>query len=371
VKHRMMFLSPCILFACLIPQPCQPCTSFCLDHGNQLVFGSNLDWYLDDGLVIVNKRGVSKTAMTYINMDSNPTSWTSKYGSLTFNQYGREITFSGINEAGLVVSTMMLLETEYPAPDSRPSLGPGQWTQYQLDNSSTVKEVIASHSQFRMKPAPGIPGGHYLVCDRTGTCAVIEFIGGKLVYHTDETMPVKTLTNSTYEDSIQYWKQGKLPIPDEYNSIDRFVRASNMIKKYGSKTSKPAVDYAFDTLAHVAAGEVEEIDGQRIRSFGGTEWSIVYDIKNLHIYFRTFENQNIRHINLNSFDFFCKTPVKVLDINATLSEDVTNKFTDYTRQINRNLIGSSYRKTLFLRNYPDDLLDAISRYPETTTCMNK
>ena len=139
MKHRMMFLSLCILFACLIPQPCQPCTSFCLYHGNQLLFGSNLDWYLDDGLVIVNKRGVSKTAMTYINMDSNPTSWTSKYGSLTFNQYGREITFSGINEAGLVVSTMMLLETEYPAPDSRPSLGPGQWTQYQLDNSSTFE----------------------------------------------------------------------------------------------------------------------------------------------------------------------------------------------------------------------------------------
>ena len=57
----------------------------------------------------------------------------------------------GMNEAGLVVETMMLEETEYPSPDSRPGIEILQWIQYQLDNFSTIEEVIASHSQIRIR----------------------------------------------------------------------------------------------------------------------------------------------------------------------------------------------------------------------------
>ena len=35
-----------------------------------------------------------------------PASWVSKYGSVTFNQYGRELPTGGMNEAGLVVETI-------------------------------------------------------------------------------------------------------------------------------------------------------------------------------------------------------------------------------------------------------------------------
>ena len=371
VKHRTIFLPLCILLTCVIPQESLPCTSFCLEYAEGFVCGSNLDWYLGDGLVIVNKRGVLKTALTYVNKDPAPNSWISQYGSITFNQYGREVTFSGMNEAGLVVSTMMLPETEYPAPDSRSSVGPGQWTQYQLDNFSTVKEVIASDSQLRMKSAPGIPGCHYLVSDRTGCCAIIEFLNGKLVYYSHETMPVNALTNSPYAQCIEFWTQRKPSIPDAYQSFERFVRAADMIKTYDPKISKSAVAYAFDILTHVAVGEVKKSGGQRIRSSGATEWSIVYDIQNRIIYFRTFENKKIRQINVGTFDFSCATPVQVLDINTELSGDLTHNFINYTRQINRKLIGSAYRKTPFLQHFSDNLLDAIARYPDTTTCTSK
>ena len=56
--------------------------------------------------------------------------WTSKYGSATFNQYGREFPMGGMNEAGLVVESMMLFETEYPLPDTRSGIDPTQWIQY-------------------------------------------------------------------------------------------------------------------------------------------------------------------------------------------------------------------------------------------------
>ena len=359
MRNSILLLSASILCICLITQPSQACTTFCLDKGDQLVVGKNYDWYIGDGLVIVNKQNVSKTAMPISAEDGQPATWTSKYGSVTFNMYGREFPMEGINEAGLVVQILMLAETEYPAPDSRPYIGLVQWLQYQLDNFSTIEEVIASDSQLRIQIRENGQPIHYLISDSMGNCAIIEFIGGKMVYYTNETMPVKTLTNSTYEKSVEFMYQhmgwgGDLPIPQGESSLDRFVRAADMVRNYDMGTSASAVDYAFDTLESVAQS----------REVSATQWSIVYDIQNLRIYFCTLENKQIRYINLSSFNFSCKTPVKVLDINDDLSGDVENSFIDYTYEINRDLIEKSYN----LYDFTDEILDYIAHYPESTVC---
>jgi len=339
-----------------MPPAAQACSTFCLDHNSQPVFGKNYDWMVEDGLVIVNKRNVIKASA-----EEEPSiSWTSKYGSVTFNQYGREFTHGGINEAGLVVELMWLSKTIYPAPDSRSGLNCLQWIQYQLDNFSTVAEVIASDSQIRIvsNEAPL----HYLVCDSTGTCASIEFLEGKMVAHTGETMPFKALTNSPYAQSVEFLKQhkgfgGTTPIGTTTSSLHRFARAANMLKNHEPTTSEGTVEYAFDILANVAQAQY-------------TKWSIVYDIAKQHVYFRTFANPQIRYFDLKTFNFSCGSPVMVLDINADGSGEVSNRFVEYTRPLNRNLIENAYRKTEFLKEVPEAVLDAVADYPESITCQN-
>lgn len=368
MKNLLLFSVIWIICLCLIPQSSHSGTIFCIDKGDQLLVGKNQDWIVDDCLILINKRGVKKTAVISHTQASSdqPASWISKYGSLTFNQYGREIPAGGINEAGLVVQSAALKETKYPASDNRAAIGAGPWQQYMLDNFNTVEEVIESHSKIRIKDPQGTPGRHFFVTDKMSNCAIIEFIDGKMVYYANEKMPVNVITNSTYSKSIEFWKRGKLPDHDPYRSVDRFVSTANMLKNNDPK--KSAIEYAFEILQNVSLGEIEEIDGVKVRSFGvATEFSIVYDIKNLRIYFSTLENQNIRSINLNSFDFSCKKPVKVLDIQSDLSGDVTKKFIDYTHEINRKLVSNAFKKTL-LFYMPDEAIDAISRYPETTIC---
>jgi penicillin V acylase-like amidase (Ntn superfamily) len=336
------------------PHAGQACSTFYLDHHSQPVFGKNYDWTVEDGLVIVNKRQVSKTAAAV----DQPAKWTSKYGSVTFNQYGREFTHGGINEAGLVIELMWLNETQYPAPDARTGIDNLQWIQYQLDNFSTVAEVLASDSQIRI-----VPNGtqlHYLGCDRTGTCASIEFLDGQMVSHAGDTLPFKVLTNNTYADSITFLKQhkgfgGTLLIRDTTDSLDRFARAAEMLKRYEPNTSGATLEYAFAILANVAQGD-------------RTKWSIVYDIAQRRVYFRTLTNPQIRYFDLNAFDFSCKTPVKVMDINAGKAGDVTNAFGEYTFQLNQTLVGNAFKKTEFTANIPDTILDAIAQYPDTTRC---
>jgi len=365
-----------ILLISLTPQASQSCTTFCLDKGGQLLFGRNYDWMVDDCLVIVNKRGVKKSALTDYTKDfGQPASWTSKYGSITFNQYGREFPSGGMNEAGLVVESMMLLEVPgFPEADSRPYINLLQWKQYQLDSCSSVEEVIASNAQIKIENFPSINTGlHFLVCDRKGNCAIIEFLEGKMVYYTKETMPVKALTNVTYKELIEFWKEDKLPNTDLGRSVERFATAATMLERYDVKTTKSAVDYAFDILKKVA------VVGPM-----ATEWSIVYDIINLRIHFRTLDNQEIRHINLKRFNLSCIEPVKFFDIQADQSGDVTKKFIDYTQEINQTLIGNAFKetvwtwlmpandnKTIHPYNTPENLVNLISQYPETTICTNK
>jgi penicillin V acylase-like amidase (Ntn superfamily) len=82
-----------------------------------------------------------------------PAVWTSKFGSVTFNQYGREMPFGGMNEAGLVIGTMGLFKkNKFPTPDSRPSIFVQHSLQYQLDNHDSVDEVVHSESQLRIRP---------------------------------------------------------------------------------------------------------------------------------------------------------------------------------------------------------------------------
>jgi len=370
------------------------CTTFQLNHAGRVFIGYNLDTLAEDGLIIVNKRGVSKTAMrpiidVQLSGIGQPASWTSKYGSITFNQYGRELPFCGMNEAGLIIQTLANPKGKFPVPDSRPSIWVGQWVQYQLDNFATVNEVISNDSQLRIKLTKEPVGRHFFVNDQEGNCAIIEFINGKQVYYINKTMPYKVLTNSTYPESVKSLKHDKIPWRDKGKSIERFIRAAKMVKSYKPGGAKSPLDYSFDILKSVSWSEKKELGALKFTF--ETKWSIVYDVNNLRIYFRTRENQNIRIINLRSFDFSCTTPVKVLDINAWLSGDVTKEFIDYTQQINQNLIGNAFRKTPYIfltginlkliwymiRNgfgrlpkVLDEELDALSKYPDTTVCEN-
>lgn len=351
---KIYFLST--LFCCLPLKAAISCTTFCIDHGDQPVFGRNFDWNVGDGLVIINKRGVTKTSILVVLKQTNKVlTWTSKFGSVTFNQSGREFPLGGMNEAGLVVESMMLDDTYYPKSDSRYAVFSLQWVQYQLDNFSTIKEVIASDSQIRIRGL-GIPGLHFLVCDGMGNIATIEFIQGKLVFHTKETMPIKVLTNTPYADSIKFWKEDKPPQLDINQSVERFIRAADMVEKYDIKMAKSPIDYAFDILK-----KVEHVSFK-------TQWSIVYDIADLSIYFRTDENQQIRYLKLKSLDFSCATPVEILDIKTDFEGNAAPKFIDYTYQINHGLIEKAFNES-YLHHDPGNVLNTFSKYPESTSCM--
>lgn len=355
-EMRRREITPILIALLLIPimvTASNACSTFVFSEGTHRVFGKNYDWGVDDGLIFINKRDVTKT----IPAGEPALTWTSKYGSITFNQYGREFANGGMNEAGLVVEVMWLAETQYPTPDDRFGIDCLQWVQYQLDNSATVGEVIASDAKIRISNGGPL---HYMVCDRTGGCATIEFLKGKMVVHIADELPIPVLTNDTYENSIVFLKQckgfgGTRPIENSPSPLDRFARAANLLR---NASSKDPVTYAFDVLENVSQVEL-------------TKWSIVYDMYAGKIFYRTFANPKIRSVDFAAFDFDCISPAKMIDVNGKGNGDISPQFQQYSQTANRNLIGNTFSKTEYLKDTPSSVLDSIATYPDVNTHCRK
>jgi penicillin V acylase-like amidase (Ntn superfamily) len=337
------------ILAVLIATPAFTCTTLCLLEKGRALVAYNYDFYASEGLVLVNKRGTSKKSR----VEHQGASWTAQHGSVTFNQFGRDNPNTGVNEKGLMVSLMWLDATRYPPADHRPAIGILEWIQYNLDNHASVAEVVANAEAVR-PPSRGPAPIHYLFADASGDAAAIEFLDGKLVVHRGETLPVKALTNSTYADSLAAFEAARRAgeMPTSRSSLDRFVRGAMLASGDGDPIAR-----GFAALAATAVP-------------GRTRWSIVYDLGAGEVYFKTDTNATLRRFTLTSFDFSCRTPVKMLDVTATGSGDVATAFVDYTRAANRALLEASYAKTPFLRGRSDtQKAAAVSQPDATSSCV--
>ncbi|HLL43653.1 MAG TPA: linear amide C-N hydrolase, partial [Segetibacter sp.] len=306
-----------LLFTFILIQLTRACTTFFLTKDGQMVFGKNYDWMTGTGSVNTNLRGLAKSSLP---LDGgNILKWTSKYGSTTFNQYGKEFPNGGMNEKGLVVELMWLSESEYPNKDNRPGLSVLQWIQYQLDNATTVEEVIASDELVRIT-STGTPQ-HYLVADSKGGVATIEFLDGEMVVRRGDKLPYPVLANSTYESSVKTFKNNKNF--EDNNSLDRFSKACSMVQQYQkTNNNKSLVDYSFEILNKVAQG-------------GFTKWSIVYDITNRKVYFKTSTNQQQKSFSLNNFNYSCSSQAVSYNVAQNVKGDIIRRLVAFRNEQNK------------------------------------
>ena len=251
-----------------------------------------------------------------------------------------------------MMSTMFLSETVNPDPDERPPLGSAMWMQYQLDTSATLVEVIASETEVRIMDTVD----HYLVCDRQADCAVIEFLDGDMVVHSNESLPVPALTNYLYTESIDTW-QTDSSAQLRYDSLRRFVLAADRVTGFAADSTESAVEYAFETLAEVASEEY-------------TQWSIVFDPENSQLHFRSITNPEIQFLSFDDLDFSCSTPTLMLPVfTEGLSGDISDDLFDYDHDLS---LGATLR---FLEQYdrvdvPPEMVEMLVAHLERFPCMD-
>ncbi|MDD4777727.1 MAG: linear amide C-N hydrolase [Fermentimonas sp.] len=346
MKSKLLFLF-FVTFLLISPR-IQGCTTFLMKDANgNLYFGRNFDFNTGEGLIHINERNMVKQALVL--PPDKPFSWVSLYGSITFNQVGREFPYGGMNEVGLVVEQMWLDDTRYPEPDQRPALNELQWIQFQLDRAATLQQVIDSDTLVRISDKP-FSYIHFLVTDAQGDCAVIEFLDGKMVVHRAEELPVAALSNSTYEKSINYREMLGICKVDQYdemehNSSGRFSKVAERLEEYDGYAD--AMKYSFETLDSVSQGEF-------------TRWSIVYDVNHRLISYKTEANPLVQSIVMDNFDFSCggRHLSRSIEVTAT----GINDFMMLTPEINLQSLKIMKLKVPFLKDLPVEQMEFLSSW---------
>lgn len=332
------------------------CTAFCLKTADSTVFGFNFDYQIGDGYIYINKRNVERHKYSFY--AERQIYWTSKYGNITFNMHGREIPEGGMNEMGLVVKNLGYDESIYPEPDERLPIDESGWVQYQLDNSATIEDVIESLKLIRISNRC-IATCHYIIADKTGNSMVIDFINGKVEYYVLEKLPYPILTNDSYSSLLNDIKRykgfgGTSDIKLRVgSSCSRFNYVANQLKNY-NQTNNPIIDYAFNILNDCKQA--------------GTRFQIVYDLKNLNLYYYSQHSKKRKIIHFSDFDFDCKSPILITDIQSNKEGNIRNGFFDYTTEINKKTIYKVFKYDFDF--IPKEVLNTVAEIPDESKCFS-
>lgn len=257
------------------------CTAFCYCKENRAILAKNLDWPVDAGMILVNRSGMQKSSFS---ATDRTFTWTSRYSSISFNQFGIESPLGGMNEMGLVVEELNMPAFEASIDPSRLSLNEFQVVQYMLDNFKSVEEIEVAMDHFQT--APVLLPFHYLVMDREGRSLIMEFNGSRFNFYNSSETGFPILSNNLYRESIRYVKNfqgfgGDLEVHHRPGSNERFVSVASMLSECDRAAPVKSSFAILDTVSQM-----------------DTRWSIVYDATNLTIHLRFHDCPELQEISL-------------------------------------------------------------------------
>jgi len=301
-----------------------PCSAIVLKEGPQFFLAKNFDWTHREGILVKNLRGIPKTA--YFTHTGEPASWTSKYGSVSFNQNGKEMPYGGMNEKGLVVEMLWLETTQYNISEEKKYVNELEWIQYQLDNFETIQQVIDHLKALKIYPIKGKI--HYILTDATGESVIIEYLNGKPVAYQKEANTCQSITNTSVTQAEPYKNQIKGIRKNNTAPTYRYYQLEQQILMLKNQNEINEA-YAFEVLKKVA---IPKGDFK-------TMWSIVYNIPQKSISFFTDTHQAIKTIHISGLDF--DNELTYFTLNQNEVKNLNPELKVLTEPINQSYVSAS------------------------------
>jgi choloylglycine hydrolase len=273
--------------------------------------------------------------------------WKSKFGVVAISALGKKNLLADAgNEKGLYITTLWFADTRYP--DIKPGdavIDVQNFVAWVAGNFATVEELKQALVKVKVYgyPEEGFNQGqvvpvHWPVTDAGGNSVVLEYIDGQLKVWDNQKNGV--LTNEPnlgwHLDNLRFYSNLKafaFPVPElkddrwslgsdmkglpgDWTSASRFVKISAL--RFFAERPKDA-DEAINLCVHLI-NTVDIPYGPQLWIIGQTgnvqytPWHSFFDHRNLRFYYRTYENPNLRLINLKELDFKAGTPVKTMEL---------------------------------------------------------
>ncbi len=309
--------------------------------------------------IITVPRGFARTGSTPTG--ENGLKWSSKYAAVGTNGVGLPFIFDGVNEKGLAIGLLYFPGSvgymKFNAADTSQTLAPWEIGSWILENCATVEEVRQGLEKLVVpevvyKPWGFSPPVHYVIHDASGKSIVIEYIDGKLHIHED---PLGVLTNSpTFDWHMTNLRNyvnfslanvppvqvgsvkltgfgqgtGMLGLPGDFTPPSRFVRAVAFTTSVLTPTNGTAAMLEafhilnnFDIPKGAARDEHKDEHGNIVADY--TLWTGASDLKAKRYYFRTYENSQIRSVDLMKMNLNAKDITKISMIGGEVVKSLT------------------------------------------------
>ena len=253
-----------------------------------------------------------------------------------------------LNEKGLAADVLWLDEADYGKfKAGEETIGITEQLQYFVDNFATVNEVVnyVQNNKNRVETSKndtisGFPLTlHYIVTDKTGDNAIIEYINGEPKVYRQKGRIV--MTNSPEYDKMlainKYFKEaGGLNMPGSSLSQARFVYLSAWLKEFtdtklpryinGIKNKDMNTQTVLSALSlmrgvSTPVGVVPSLEAPNNTS---TVWRTISDVKNLKFYYDSALSFSTIWFDLNKIDF-TKNQKFEIATGESVYGDMTNK----------------------------------------------
>lgn len=358
---KKLFICLSIFSACAsLFNPLEACTGLkliakddSLVHGRTLEFGVQVDVS-----VAVVPRDYAFTGTT---PKGKGLSYRSKYGSVGIFAYGEPSLMDGLNEKGLAVGTFYFPTfasyAEITPENQSKALSPVEFPNWILSQFATVEEVKNGLSEVVIAPTVSKAWGttpppfHYIVYDKSGNCLVIEPLDGKLVTYDNK---LGSFTNSPTFDwhqtnlrnyiNLTPWNSkpvtlfgvllkpfgegsGMVGLPGDFTPPSRFVRASIFsATQIPSENAHDSIFKVFHLLNQfdIPVGAAKTKVGD-ITYSDETQFTCARDPQSLKYYFRTYNDQNIKVVDLNHFKLDAQSLKSVNVTGVSRAEDISSQ----------------------------------------------
>jgi hypothetical protein len=345
-------------------------------------YGISSGWYTPARAALtLNPRNIERNGAIDASTTNAPV-WTSRYWNVTQTMFGAGFPMSGVNEKGLIIQATILRDRPYPAPPARALvLQRSQWTQYHLDTSASLQEVIAKSvtGEHPVMPQSAI-NAQFQVCD-VRDCAVISYYDDKVVAHGSigrvevdlasgaqkvdraNLFPWGTIANSLLSENIAAFEK---PSADMNDSLARFNSVTSAVQGY----AKGKVD-----LTRIFA-DLAKVD----QHFPKTTWNEVYTVQqrgdrtSVRLSFKKPEApmEQLQSIEVTpaSFDVECGKPTTMwwIDMDRPGGDRSSEHF-GYTREVQQVLAMQHAKENG--GQFPRATLEPMVTAPETKTTCKK
>lgn len=187
------------------------CTCFSAMADSCKIFGRNFDWYHHIALILFTHppnaySSISLADITYLGfLESTSLEQIQHSSSASGSPY---VTMDGLNEKGVAIGQMMVPIVQPPYDPNKINLGCLDIVRLVLDYASNTEEAISLIQKFNFKD--DAHPVHYLIADRSGKSAVIEFVNKEMkVIFNNEPFQVSTnfiITGSNAPSSTPCWR---------------------------------------------------------------------------------------------------------------------------------------------------------------------